>query len=265
MKTTKAYKIWQIIYPIGIYYVASSLAYFVLELLFGNDKETYMLRQLVCAAVTIPFVMNFYSQDRKIEINVFGENKFHLTGDQVKNILFSLISAAALGMALNNLIAMTPLIDLSVGFQEANESFFGGQMVYELIGSCLLIPIAEELLFRGVVYKRLRLMAGVRPALIGSALIFGFVHFNLVQFLYAGILGLLLAFLLEKTGFLYAPILGHIAANTIAVVRQETGWLDFSYQPTVNGIGFSLLMLAISFAIIWFMIQEYRRETEKTA
>lgn len=72
--------------------------------------------------------------------------------------------------------------------------------MFELLGSCLVIPIAEELLFRGVVYKRLKLYFGVTPALIGSALIFGIMHVNLVQFLYAAVIGLLLAFVLEKTG-----------------------------------------------------------------
>lgn len=54
MKTTWGYRIWQIVYPIGIYYVVSSLIYFALELLIGTAVETYMLRQLVCAACTDP-------------------------------------------------------------------------------------------------------------------------------------------------------------------------------------------------------------------
>ncbi len=90
--------------------------------------------------------------------------------------------------------------------------------MFELLGSCLVIPIAEELLFRGVVYKRLKLYFGVTPALIGSALIFGIMHVNLVQFLYAAVIGLLLAFVLEKTGKLsMAVFFGHIAANLVAV------------------------------------------------
>ena len=59
MKQTKGYQIWQIIYPIGLYYVVSSLCYFALEMLLGTANETYMLRQLVCAAVTIPVILKF--------------------------------------------------------------------------------------------------------------------------------------------------------------------------------------------------------------
>lgn len=264
MKKTRGYRIWQIIYPVGIYYVVSSLAYFALEMLLGTDNQSYMMRQLICAAVTIPFIMAYYVQDKKLEDTVYGAGKLAWDGKLVRDILLVVCSAMALGIAVNNIIAMTPLVEKSTGFTEANEAFFAGQMIYELLGSCLLIPIAEELLYRGVVYKRLRLLVGVTPAIVLSALLFGLMHVNLVQFLYAGILGLLLAFLLERTGKLYAPILGHIAANLAAVVRQETGWLDFAYEPTVAGIGFTLFMLAIAAALIWYQIRLYKRKVQRT-
>ena len=207
MKQTKGYQIWQIIYPIGIYYVVSSLCYFALEMLLGNADETYMLRQLVCAAVTIPAILKYYMADKNIQ-----------TSD---------------------------------GFPTANQAFFAGTAVYELLGSCFLIPIAEELLFRGVVYQRLKLMLGVSPAIICSALIFGLVHVNLVQFLYAAVLGCLLAYLYEKTGFFYVPVLGHIAANTAAVVRAETGWLSFGYTADAKVIGFTVVMLVVAGTAVW--------------
>ena len=42
MKQTKGFQIWQIIYPVGLYYVVSSLCYFALEILLGSADETYM-------------------------------------------------------------------------------------------------------------------------------------------------------------------------------------------------------------------------------
>lgn len=309
MKTIKGYKIWQIVYPIGIYYVVSSLTFFALELFLGTEAETYMLRQMVCSAVTIPFIMSFYMQDQRIRDVVYADDagkigktrvagkaentgkegkaegsgkagaagKAETTGKEgkaeesskagaagkavagrqasvgkhIRNVMITVAAAAALGIAVNNILAMTPLLEASVGFQTANENFFGGQMIYELLGSCLLIPIAEELLYRGVVYRRLRMFCDVKVALLFSALIFGLVHANLVQFIYAAILGLLLAFLLEKTGCLYTAILGHMAANLVAVLRQEVGWLAFSYEPTLTGIGFTAVMLLIALIMIW--------------
>lgn len=261
MKTTGAYKIWQVIYPVGIYYVVSSMVYFALEMIFRADTETYMLRQLICAAATIPFILSFYRQDKVIEDTVYGKKKLVSGAELFQNILVAAVTGAALGIGVNNVIAMTPLIQVSAGFAEANRAFFAGGIAAELLGSCLIIPIAEELLYRGVVYKRLRLIAGVLPAIGFSAVIFGVMHVNLVQFLYAGILGLLLAFLLEKTGFMYMPVVGHIAANVAAVVRQETGWLSFSYEPTAAGIGFTLCVLLFAAGLIVWQVRVYRNRS----
>ena len=169
-------------------------------------------------------------------------------------------------MAVNNVIVMTPLIETSAGFQSANQAFFAGGVVFELLGSCLMIPLAEELLYRGVVERRLSLLCGSVPAIVLSAVIFGVMHWNVVQFLYAGILGLLLAWLLERTGFLYAPVLAHIGANVMAVVRSETGWLDFAYQPTAAGIAVTVLLFVVAaFAVLLVKKGGLRQEEEKTS
>lgn len=261
MKKIGPYKIWQVIYPIAIYYVVSSFAYFILGMFLGSEQGTYMFRQMVCGVVTIPFIMSFYKQDRKFEEVVYGTEKDSFDVRAIWHIFLAVTAGAMCGIAVNNLIAMTPLMDMSAGFQEANSAFFAGGVIYELLGSCLVIPLAEELLYRGVVYKRLRNLFGVSAGIVLSALIFGLVHANLVQFMYAGMLGLLLAYLFEVTGKLYVPVLGHIAANLAAVVRQETGWLDFAYEPTVAGIGISLVLL-LAVAVLLFLQRRYARQKD---
>ena len=266
MKTTGGFKLWQIIYPIGIYYVVSSLMYFVLGLFLGDGQQTYMLRQLICSAATIPATMSFYKQDKIAEQVVYGTEKEKLDTKWLTDAVLAVVGAATLGIAVNNIIAMTPLVQMSEGFQEANQSFFAGTVVFELLGSCLVIPLAEELLYRGVVERRLSLLCGSAPAIVLSAVIFGVMHWNVVQFLYAGILGLLLAWLLERTGFLYAPVLAHIGANVMAVVRSETGWLDFAYQPTAAGVAVTVLLFAVAaFAVLLVKKGGVRQEEEKTS
>lgn len=135
-------------------------------------------------------------------------------------------------MAVNNVIAMTPLIEASAGFQSANQAFFAGGVVFELLGSCLVIPLAEELLYRGVVERRLSLLCGSAPAIVLSAVIFGVMHWNVVQFLYAGILGLLLAWLLERTGFFGMRPFWRISGGDVwRLCAAETGWLDLPTSP----------------------------------
>src|SRR5699024_7535911 len=46
------FELWQILYPIAIYYVVMSLAYFGLEVILGaTTAENYMVRQLLCGAI----------------------------------------------------------------------------------------------------------------------------------------------------------------------------------------------------------------------
>ena len=257
MKTTGGFKLWQIIYPIGIYYVVSSLMYFVLGLFQFHrqpDLQFYPAYKNSSSPGSLP---PSRSADAAYRSVAHPPEKEKLDTKWLRDAVLAAAGAVTLGIAVNNIIAMTPLVQMSEGFQEANESFFAGTVVFELLGSCLVIPIAEELLFRGVVYKRLKLYFGVTPALLGSALIFGIMHVNLVQFLYAAVIGLFLAFVLEKTGKLSMAVLGHIAANLAAVLRTETGWLDFSFYPTVNGILFTVVMAVAGIAVVSLF---YRRK-----
>jgi hypothetical protein len=148
----------------------------------------------------------------------------------VQNALAGVAIVACLSIALNNLISMTPLVELSAGYQEANAAFYGSTFALELLSSALFTPILEELVFRGIIFSRLRRELPPLPAVVLSALIFAVVHWNIVQFLYAMLLGLVLALLMERTGHLYAAVLGHITANLIAVIRTETGFLAWSVQ-----------------------------------
>lgn len=161
------------------------------------------------------------------------------------------VAMALLGFAVNNLIAMTGLTGVSAGFERANTAFFGGMVLYELLGSCLLIPVAEELIFRGVVFKRLKLYIGAVPAIVFSALIFGIMHVNLVQCLYAAVLGLGLALLYEKTNLFCIPVIGHIAANLVAVARAETGIFDFAFYPNVSGIVVTFVAAACAGVLLY--------------
>lgn len=263
---TKGYRIWQVVYPVGIYYVVSSLVYFILEQTVGTEDETYMLRQLICSAAAIPFMYSFYRQDGAVKENVFGKREKPSSYREfaylfLRTALLPAASCAALGIAVNNMIAMTPLMEYSEEFKTVNQMFFGGQAVFELLGACLIVPVAEELLFRGVVYLRLRMYFGTAVGLFGSAVIFGLIHFNAVQFLYACILGILLAFFVEETGYVSAAVFGHIAANAAAVLRRETGWLSFSYEPTAKGIAFTAVMLLIAAGLICCFVYMSREHT----
>lgn len=251
----KKYQILEILYPIGLYYLVSGFVFFALNILLGESQEIYMVKQLISSGATIPFLVSLWKQDMYVEKVVYGKQKQGL-GARILQVVLTAVSAGTLGMALNNFIAMTPLVETSAGFQTANENFFAGGIVVEILASCVVVPAAEELLFRGSILKRVSMMAGERIGIVCSAVLFGLIHMNLVQFIYATLLGALLAVFVVKTRRVLLAVIGHASANLIAVLRAETGMLDFSYQPDFAGVGFSLAMAALGTVAAWLLFRE---------
>ena len=62
-----------------------------------------------------------------------------------------------------------------------------------IISYGILAPLGEEIVFRGVVYGQLRKVLKVPYAVVLSGLAFGLFHGNLVQAVYATVIGCLLA------------------------------------------------------------------------
>lgn len=245
-----ASKIWEVVYPVGMYYVAITIGIFAAQCFFGTGIENYMICKILGSLLAIPVIYPYYKHDLIFEGTY--KQKFLFSSEVIKNIIIILICSACIGIGLNNVICMSPLVELSEGYEEASEAFYGSTIWLELLGSALITPILEELLHRGIVYKRLRNMFGLFPAIIVSAFIFAGLHFNIVQFLYAFLLGLVFAIFMEKAKHLYAPILAHIIANTIAVIRTETGILENTVDGSVFAWTVSVVLLIIGIGSILF-------------
>ena len=240
----KKNRVWEVFYPIFVYYLISAFVFFALNILLGEAQEIYMLKQAISSGATIPALFALWKQDSDIEKVVYGKQKLEI-GKYIPQAVFAGVSVGALGVALNNFIAMTSLVQVSVGFQSANENFFAGEVLMQILASCVVVPIAEELLFRGILLKRVSLLTGEKAGILFSAILFGVIHMNLVQFIYAFAVGILLALIVVRTKRISLAMIGHATANLIAILRAASGVLDFSYQPTMAGIAFSMGMLIL--------------------
>jgi membrane protease YdiL (CAAX protease family) len=79
----------------------------------------------------------------------------------------------------------------------------------------VLVPVAEEMLFRGILYAWLKRLRFPQLALWGTSLVFAIVHLNLAIFLPLLVLALCLALLYEFTDNLLAPIMAHSCFNAL--------------------------------------------------
>ncbi len=101
--------------------------------------------------------------------------------------------------------------------QKSEDPLVLGLMAFAAI---VAAPICEEIVFRGYFYPAMKKFAGAWPAAVVSSLIFGLAHGNLSVLLPLFVFGLLLVFIYEKTGSIWAPVAVHFCFNATAVIAQ---------------------------------------------
>lgn len=118
-------------------------------------------------------------------------------------------------------------------------------------------PLAEELVFRAMLFRTLRKGFCFWAAALISGAAFGIYHMNLVQGIYAGLLGLLLAWFYEKTNSLLGCYLFHFLFNLLNYALpavQESG------VPQVLIGLFSLVMILASIPGLIILLRCFSRK-----
>ena len=105
---------------------------------------------------------------------------------------------------------------VSNSYGEVVTSQYSCHPVIGVIVACLIAPVAEEILFRGIIFTSFRRYTPIFLAVIISGVIFGIYHGNIVQGIYAFIFGCLAALSYEYYGHFAAPVAVHVLQNLVA-------------------------------------------------
>jgi membrane protease YdiL (CAAX protease family) len=79
-------------------------------------------------------------------------------------------------------------------------------------------PVAEEFIFRGILYPFIKQRGWPRLAWFGVSFLFALIHWDAAAFVPLFLLALVLTWLYEKTDSLLAPITAHALFNTVNLV-----------------------------------------------
>lgn len=153
--------------------------------------------------------------------------RFPLRRDFSLNLPHPLVLVAAGMLAVCSLVPTSLLAEMSLRLHPVDpqwETFFRENMPTTGFGIILAVftvvivaPLAEEIIFRGLLHRLASSMWGAVPAALISALVFGIVHgepwflFGLVG------VGFLLAFIYEATGSVTACWVAHAVHNSISL------------------------------------------------
>ena len=131
---------------------------------------------------------------------------------------------------------------------------------YLVVG--MLVPVAEELVFRGAVLRVLLNVFARRShwiAIAISAVVFGIIHMNLAQGFHATLIGLLLGWMYYRTRSVFPGIVLHWINNTVAYVmfNLQPQLADGQLIDLFHGDR-SMLYMAIGFSLCIFLPSLYQ-------
>ncbi len=141
-----------------------------------------------------------------------------------------------------------------------NGSFF--DILVEILTLCIVAPLTEELIFRGLILERLNRTISSPKAIFWSAFLFGLFHLNPLQFPGAFIYGCIFGYLFILSGSVLPGIILHAAVNFLPVLLIDiigvsiNGYIPTSetlHQPVwFNALGIILSLFGI---LLFFMLK----------
>ncbi|MCR5451468.1 MAG: CPBP family intramembrane metalloprotease [Lachnospiraceae bacterium] len=119
-----------------------------------------------------------------------------------------------------------------------------------IIYAVIFGPVSEELIFRGLIYGKLRRSYRFWTANILQALLFALFHMNPMQGIYVFLMGIVFGYLMEKTGNIYVTIMLHICYNALALFM---GWM-LEAIPQNPFVTFGFILASLFLVYIGIMI-----------
>lgn len=197
----------------------------------------WIIAGLLVAVAGLDHYLNFYSSQSLVELEfvipvlviLFMDRFEVMRGTRmkvinIKVILWTLLLSVIL-VPIANFLNLLSQLFVSNDIVNRIEHFtmVSGSVVWDkplwlnLIYMVILPAVVEEFLFRGVLFQGFRNCGLLKTAIITS-LMFALAHGNLNQFMYAFVLGLFFAYLVEASGSVYAAMIAHMCVNSVTVL-----------------------------------------------
>ena len=177
----------------------------------------WIIAGLLVAVAGLDHYLNYYSSQSLVELEfvipvlviLFMDRFEVMRGTRMKVNFLNLLSQLFVSNDIVNRIEHFTMVSGSVVWDKP--------LWLNLIYMVILPAVVEEFLFRGVLFQGFRNCGLLKTAIITS-LMFALAHGNLNQFMYAFVLGLFFAYLVEASGSVYAAMIAHMCVNSVTVL-----------------------------------------------
>lgn len=260
-------------FPTGWQAAGLSVALFLAEVLIGagmRDAQgvlgmddmalgamTVLLANAVIFAIALPMAGITYRQ------------LFHSSASSVA-ATFALLLLPVLLLVPGLLLVMSGVMDVLLWLapQSKWEARWFEQMasnhVANIVAVCVLAPVLEEMLFRGVYLRSFLRLYPRWQAILGSAILFGAMHLNIYQFFGGFIVGTLLGWLYERTHSLVPCIALHAFYNTAITLLQPSSPGEGSSATWALSVETMYAAAVLTPLALWFLFKILGRHADRS-
>lgn len=190
----------------------------------------------VCASLLAVAAVAVY---RRLVYGRSGAVMHSRRGFDPRILLWGLILLVSLSVVIDPLLSHLPVPDQNYGR--------GG---WTLLAVVVVAPVAEELLFRGLLLEMLRQHIGTVAAVVISSAVFALMHLQPAVMIDAFLAGLALCYIYLLTRSIYASILLHIFNNAIAMSMQVLEYQDKTLGEIVDSSSAYFIVYALALVAV---------------
>ena len=202
-----------------IYEVLSAIAYFI-----SFSGAAFILRRMCRSFPTATPIYTSFKPQKWIFAAIVSAIAVNFSCSYLNTKIFTLVSPMferTMASSSSNLEGR-PMSEVAILF------------VLAIFSTAIVPAICEEYLFRGAILGLL-LPFGRTAAIIGSSVLFGFMHQNPLQLFYTVFMGVILGYIYVKTKSIWACVLLHFFNNLITVVED--------FLPVFTGVEWIVMLV----------------------
>lgn len=136
----------------------------------------------------------------------------------LKNIGVIIIVSLVLNVVFQSIQFLFPEAMRNELMLEVNESFYELKNVLSFITIVIVAPLAEEILFRGLILGVLEKAFNTHIAIILQAILFGIIHGNIIWAIIAFLSAVYYGYLVKKYDSIFTSVIGHISVNLLSFI-----------------------------------------------
>lgn len=260
-------EVWRLIKPLALYYVGYYITYFLMgSLLAGKGlpgllQENSAVAGGVCMLGGCAALLSMAGEERELQrkerkSREEREKKNNIISHVIISYFLLILYAVSALVFFNMLTGFLGLSGKSNTFQQVAESQYAVSLGMGLFLYAGISAVSEELLFRFLLYNRLKRYSGKMIfGMVASSFLFAIYHGNIVQGSYAFVSGLLIALSYVYFDNFLAPVLFHGVGNAVIFMSNKVESIYAVFFHPVSFVVFGMITAAGTI----YMIQAVRK------